>query len=224
MIISQKKPLDELLSMLSGIKKVGLVGCASCATSCETGGEKEMDELTETLKENGIEVVARIYPGESCQKMLVKKEIKAFKDTGIEAIISLACGDGAQTVAQLIDVPVFPANNTMFLGQVERIGIFNEMCRMCGDCVIGKTAGICPITKCAKSLVNGPCGGQKNGKCEVNPENDCAWILIYNKMKEQGREQQFIDQLLDDKPHGDHAYPRSINLKELKKAKEEVAQ
>ena len=217
MIISKKKPIDEVLSMLGDVKKVALVGCGSCATSCETGGENEMNEMTEILKNKGIEVVATAYPGESCQKMLVKKELKALKDSGAEAIISMACGDGAQTVAQLTDIPVYPANNTMFLGQVERIGIFNEMCRMCGDCVIGYTGGICPITKCAKSLVNGPCGGQKNGKCEVNPENDCAWILIYNKMKELGKEQQFVDQLLNDKPHGAHAFPRTVNLKEEKK-------
>ena len=224
MIITRKKPYEELLGMLGDAKKVVLVGCKSCATSCETGGEPEMAELTEKLKADGIEVVGTVYPDESCQKLLVKKELKAVKDAGYDAVISLACGDGAQTVAQLVDTPVYPANNTHFLGQVERIGIFNEMCRMCGDCVIGKTGGICPITKCAKSLVNGPCGGQKNGKCEVNPDNDCAWILIYNRMKDIGQEQQFIDQLLEDKPHGDHAYPRTVNLREEKSAKEEAAE
>lgn len=224
MIISKKKPVEELLGMLEGVKKVALVGCGSCATSCQTGGENEINELTEILKENGIEVLGTAIPAESCQKMLVKKEMKAFKDLEIDAVISLACGNGAQTVAQNTDLPVYPSNNTVFLGQVERIGIFNEMCRMCGDCVVGYCGGVCPITKCAKSLVNGPCGGQKNGKCEVNPENDCAWIVIYNKMKEQGKEQQFIDQLLADKPHGEHAYPRTVNLKEDKKAKEEAAE
>ncbi|MBO4445856.1 MAG: methylenetetrahydrofolate reductase C-terminal domain-containing protein [Clostridia bacterium] len=224
MIITRKKPYEELLSMLGDAKKVVLVGCKSCATSCETGGEPEMAALTEALKADGIEVVGTVYPDESCQKLLVKKELKAVRDTGYDAVVSLACGDGAQTVAQLVDTPVYPANNTMFLGQVERIGIFNEMCRMCGDCVIGYTGGICPITKCAKSLVNGPCGGQKNGKCEVNPENDCAWIMIYNRMKDIGQEQQFIDQLLEDKPHGEHAYPRTVNLKEDKKATEEAAE
>lgn len=224
MIITRKKPYEELLGMLGDAKKVVLVGCASCATACETGSEEEMAALTEKLKADGIEVVGTVYPDESCQKLLVKKELKAVKDAGYDAVISLACGDGAQTVAQLVDTPVYPANNTHFLGQVERIGIFNEMCRMCGDCVIGKTGGICPITKCAKSLVNGPCGGQKNGKCEVNPDNDCAWILIYNRMKDIGQEQQFIDQLLEDKPHGDHAYPRTVNLREEKSAKEEAAE
>lgn len=225
MIITEKKPYEELKAMLGDAKRVVLVGCKSCATSCETGGEPEMAALTEALKADGIEVVGTVYPDESCQKLLVKKEIKAIKELEYDAIISLACGDGAQTVAELVaDKPIYPANNTMFLGQVERIGIFNEMCRMCGDCVIGYTGGICPITKCAKSLVNGPCGGQKNGKCEVNPENDCAWILIYNKMKDIGKEQQFIDQLLEDKPHAKHAYPRCVNLKEQKKAAEEVTE
>ena len=224
MIITRKKPYEELLAMLGDVKRVALVGCASCATSCETGGEPEMAALTEALRADGIEVVGTVYPGEACQKLLVKKEIKAVRDAEFDAFISLACGNGAQTLAQVTDKPVYPANNTMFLGQVERIGIFNEMCRMCGDCEIGHTGGICPITKCAKSLVNGPCGGQKNGKCEVNPENDCAWILIYNKMKEQGKEQQFIDQLLDDKAYGAYSYPRTVNLKEEKKAAEEAAE
>ena len=104
----------------------------------------------------------------------------------------------------------------MFLGQIERVGMFHEYCKMCGDCVLGQTGGICPITKCAKSLVNGPCGGQKNGKCEVNPENDCAWIQIYNRMVALGQEDKFL-QTRDDKGYGDVAYPRHINLRGNKK-------
>lgn len=222
MVLSEKKPFEELLTMIGSAKKVILVGCGSCATSCETGGEKEIAELTAALAEKGIEVVGSVVPEESCQKLLIKKEMKAFKDSGAECVISMACGDGAQTVAQNTDLPVYPSNNTMFVAQTERVGIFNEMCRLCGDCVVGYTGGICPITKCAKSLVNGPCGGQKNGKCEVNPDNDCAWILIYEKMKEQGREQQFIDQLLNDKGYAKFSYPRTVNLKEKKK--EEAAE
>jgi len=224
LIISRKKPYEELLSMLGDAKRVALVGCGSCATVCETGGEPELAALKEALEKDGIEVVGTVYPSESCQKMLLKKEIKVLRDVDFDAYISLACGDGAQTLAQLSDKPIYPANNTMFLGQVERIGIFHEMCRMCGDCIIGHTGGICPITKCSKSLVNGPCGGQKNGKCEVNPDNDCAWILIYDRMKAIGQEQKFIDQLLMDKPHSPHAYPRTINLKEEKKVAKEAAE
>lgn len=217
MIISKKKPFEEVLDLLGDAKKVALVGCASCATSCKVGGEPELDEMEALLKEHGIEVVGRIIPDETCQKMLTKKELKAFKNTGAEAIIGMSCGNGIQTVAQLTDIPVYPSTNTHFLGQVERIGIFNEECRMCGDCVLGLTGGICPITQCAKSLVNGPCGGQKDGHCEVNAENPCAWIEIYKKLESMGQ----LDKLTKtrrDKGYASHSYPRHVNLKEKKEA------
>ena len=100
----------------------------------------------------------------------------------------------------------------MFLGQVERVGIFHEYCRMCGDCVLGSTGGICPITKCAKSLVNGPCGGQKNGKCEANPENDCAWIQIYNRLVAIGQEDKLLNARTD-KGYANAVYPKHVNLR-----------
>ncbi len=215
MIITQKKPIEELMAMLEGVTKVGLVGCGNCATACQTGGEKDLAEMKEYLEANGKQVVGCAIPDECCQKLLVKKEMKAFKDTDVEAIVCMACGDGAQTVAENIKLPVYPSNNTMFLGQVERVGVFNEACRMCGDCVVGTTGGICPITQCAKSLVNGPCGGQKNGKCEVNPDNDCAWIKIYNRLVELGQEDK-IGIVRADKGYAAFSYPRKISLKEGK--------
>lgn len=212
MIITQKKPIEELLAMLKGVKKAAIVGCGSCAAACQTGGEKEIQEMKAILEQHGIEVVATVLPEECCHKLLVKKETKALRSCGAEAIVGMACGDGVQTVADNIPLPVYPANNTMFLGQIERVGMFHEYCRMCGDCVLGSTGGICPITKCAKSLVNGPCGGQKNGKCEVNPENDCAWIQIYNRLVATGQEQKLM-QTRPDKGYADAAYPRHINLR-----------
>ena len=101
----------------------------------------------------------------------------------------------------------------MFLGQVARVGMFNEYCRMCGDCVLGSTGGICPVTQCAKSLVNGPCGGQKNGKCEANAENDCAWIKIYNRLVALGQEDK-LGMTRRDKDYSSVSYPRHINLRE----------
>ena len=187
MIITQKKPKEELLAMLEGVTKVALVGCGQCASACQTGGEKELGEMKAFLEENGKEVVGSVLPDECCHKLLVKKDLKAVRDAGAEAIVGLSCGDGVQTVADNVSIPVYPANNTLFLGQIERVGMFNEYCRMCGDCVLGSTGGVCPITRCAKSLVNGPCGGQKNGKCEVNPDNDCAWILIYKRLEATGQ-------------------------------------
>ena len=212
MIITQKKPIEELLEMLKGVKKVAIVGCNNCAAACQTGGEKEVQEMKALLEERGFEVVATITPAECCHKLLVKKDTKPIKDSGAEAVVGMSCGDGVQTVADNIALPIYPANNTMFLGQVERVGMFNEYCRMCGDCVLGATGGICPITKCAKSLVNGPCGGQKNGKCEVNPENDCAWIQIYNRLVATGQEDKLF-QTRKDKGYADVAYPRHINLR-----------
>ena len=216
MIITQKKPLEELLSMLGSPRRVALVGCGNCASACQTGGEKELQELKAALEEKGFQVVATVLPEECCHKMLVKKELKVLRDSGAEAVIGMACGDGVQTVADNVNLPVYPANNTLFLGQIERVGIFHEYCRMCGDCVLGSTGGICPVTQCAKSLVNGPCGGQKNGKCEVNPENDCAWIRIYNRLVSLGQE----DLLLRPRPDKGYSathYPRHINLREGKK-------
>ena len=215
MIITSKKPREELLSMLQGFHKIAIVGCANCAAACQTGGEKEVLEMKAFLEEQGFEVVATVVPDECCHKLLVKKDTKPIKDSGAEAIVGMACGDGVQTVADNIALPIFPANNTMFLGQVERVGMFNEYCRMCGDCVLGSTGGICPITKCAKSLVNGPCGGQKNGKCEVDPNNDCAWIQIYNRLVAIGQV-ELLGKTRTDKGYADTAYPRHINLREKK--------
>ena len=212
MIITRKKPIEELLAMLEGVKKVAIVGCGNCAAACQTGGEKEIEEMKALLEERGMEVVATVLPEECCHKMLVKKETKVLRDCGAEAVVGMACGDGVQTVADNIQLPIYPANDTMFLGQVERVGMFHEYCRMCGDCVLGQTGGICPVTKCAKSLVNGPCGGAKNGKCEVNPENDCAWIQIYNRMVAIGQEDLFL-KTRKDKGHSKNAYPRHINLR-----------
>lgn len=214
MIVSRKKPLESLLAMLGDAKKVALVGCKSCATACGVGGEKECNELKAQLEERGYEVVGFVLPDESCHKMLVRKEIKPLLAAEPDAIVSLACGSGCQSVAENARVPVYPANDTLFVGQTERVGMFHEMCRTCGDCVLGETGGICPMTKCAKSLVNGPCGGQKNGKCEVNPENDCAWILIYNRLKELGK-LDCMERTLDD--HSCRSYPQHVNLREAKK-------
>ena len=216
MIITRKKPIEELLAMLEGVEKVAIVGCNNCAAACQTGGEKEIQEMKTILEAHGMEVVATVLPNECCHKMLVKKDTKVLRDCGAEAIVGMACGDGVQTVADNISLPIYPANNTLFLGQVERVGIFHEYCRMCGDCVLGSTGGICPVTRCAKGLTNGPCGGQKKGKCEVNPENDCAWIAIYKRLEATGQLHK-LDQPRPDKGYAAAAHPGHLNLREMKK-------
>ena len=212
MIVTRKKPVEQVLAMLRGVRRVALVGCASCAAACQTGGEKELEQMRQLLQEQGIETVGTVLPDECCHMLLVKRDLKPLRDSGAEAIVCLACGDGTQTVAANTAVPVFPANDTLFLGQIERAGVFREACRMCGDCVLGSTGGICPITKCAKSLVNGPCGGQKNGKCEANPENDCAWIQIYNRLVAIGQEDKLLNARTD-KGYANAVYPKHVNLR-----------
>ena len=211
MIITKKKPPEALLAMLRSFRRVALVGCGSCAAACQTGGEKELGQMRQFLEENGFAVVGTALPEECCHMLLVRRDLKPLRECGAEAIVGLACGDGVQTIAKnCTGIPVYPANNTMFLGEVARVGIWEEACKMCGDCVLGTTGGICPITQCAKSLVNGPCGGQKNGKCEVNPENDCAWIQIYKRLEQLGQ----LDKLTmtrPDKGYEKVAYPRTIN-------------
>lgn len=212
MIVTQKKPIEELMAMIGDAKKIALLGCGSCATACATGGEKEISELKTYLESKGKTVVATGVADYCCMSMGVKSAMKKLLAGGPDAVVVMSCGDGVQTASSHSPVPVYPSNNTMFLGEAVRFGQFEEACHLCGDCMLGSTGGICPITRCAKSLVNGPCGGQKNGKCEVNPENDCAWIMIYNRLEKLGQ----LDKLKvrrKDKGYQKVSYPREINIR-----------
>jgi Methylene-tetrahydrofolate reductase C terminal. len=215
MIISEKKPFDEILEYLKDSKKVIITGCSLCASTCKVGGEEEVLAMKAKLEENGKEVLGYKILDPSCNLLKTRKDLKGLKDElkDADAILSLACGDGTQTVAKLVKNSVYPGNNTLFIGEVERVGQYAEACRACGSCQLGWTAGICPVTICAKGLLNGPCGGASKGKCEVDPENDCAWILIYDKLKEQGK----LDNLLEIRDPRDYKvsyHPRKIDLKD----------
>lgn len=212
MIITQKKPLEELMGMIGSANKIAVIGCGSCATACATGGEKEIAELKAHLESVGKTVVATSVAEYCCMNLTVKGKVKPFMPAGAEVVVCMSCGDGVQVVANNVPVPVYPSNNTMFLGEAVKFGLFEEACHLCGDCVLGSTGGVCPITRCAKSLVNGPCGGQKGGKCEVNPENDCAWIKIYNRLEATGQLEK-LAQTRDDKGYEAVAYPRTINIR-----------
>jgi len=191
MIIAQRKPLEDIEAMLAGYKKLLILGCGTCVTICWAGGEKEVAIIASQLrlasKKDGNELVTLEATVErQCEKELVE----ALKDRvqQVDAVLSMACGAGVQTVAELFpDTPVYPALNTMFVGMPDREGVWLENCRTCGDCFLDRTGGICPIVRCAKGLLNGPCGGTNNGKCEVDPEKDCAWTLIYRRLDQQGR-------------------------------------
>jgi len=214
LIISQHKPFKEIQDMLRGSEKLVLIGCGQCATACKSGGEEELIAMKKNLEDVDKQILAFIVPETSCNYLLVRRDLKKIKDAldEADAVLSFACGDGTQTIAKLVKIPVYPGNNTLFVGEVERVGQYSEACRTCGDCVLGMTGGICPVTRCAKSLLNGPCGGAKNGKCEVNPENDCAWILIYNKLKELNQMDK-LTEIHEPKEFSQNTYPRNLNLR-----------
>ena len=213
MIITQKKPIEEVMAMVGDAKTVAIVGCNSCATACQTGGEAQVQELKKILEDAGKTVVGTTICDYCCMNLGVKGKMKPIVAAGPECIVCMSCGDGVQCVAKNTpSIPVYPSNNTMYLGEAVRFGVWEEACRFCGECVLGQTGAICPVTQCAKSLMNGPCGGQKNGKCEVNPENPCAWIKIYERLQATGQ----VDKMLntrEDKGYAAHAYPRTISLR-----------
>ena len=160
MIITQKKPMEELMAMVGDAKTVAIVGCNSCATACHTGGEPEVAALAKALEAAGKKVVGTTIADYCCMNLGVKGKMKPLVAAKPDCVICMSCGDGVQCVAKNAPgIPTYPSNNTMYLGEAVRFGVWEEACHFCGDCVLGQTGGICPVTQCAKSLVNGPCGG-----------------------------------------------------------------
>lgn len=193
MIIVQQKSLKEIFEMTNGFKKLLLVGCDGCASVVQVGGERQAEVLKSLLemdrKVKGEEVVdtKAISILRQCDRQIAATALNPLIKE-YDAVVCLGCGVGVQTLADLYeDKLIIPANDTEFLGMHDtKADKFYEMCRACGDCILFETGGVCPITRCAKSLLNGPCGGQAKGKCEVGGwKNDCAWVLIYNRLKER---------------------------------------
>ena len=191
MIITKKKPNEEIDEMIAPFEKLFVVGCGTCATKCMTGGEEQVNEIVERL---GERVVGYQVVEEPCDKRLNRRDLREYKKKieAADAVIVMSCGVGVQAIADYADKVVIPATDTMFMGETERFGIFHNRCYACGDCILDETGGICPITRSAKGLLNGPCGGFVEGKCEVGGyEEDCAWTLIYNRLKDQDRLELF---------------------------------
>jgi len=192
MIVGGRKPLEEIAASIENYRHVLIVGCGGCVTVCLSGGEKEVRTLARELshfpKYRGFSPSFKTAAIErQCEFDLVKNFLEV--PTNTDAILSLACGAGVQILADVFEpIPVVPALNTTFLGAADEPGVWREKCRGCGDCILVYTAGICPIARCAKSLLNGPCGGtQGDGNCEVDPELPCAWTLIFNRLKKQNK-------------------------------------
>jgi hypothetical protein len=186
--ITRQKTLAEIEKMLGKDSKVFLVGCGTCATMCRTGGKDEVLVMAARLADLGKAVTGSAVIPTVCDaqdREAVSENTKAMEQA--ECILVMACAYGVQTLALYTDKAVYPALDTLFMGQEMSPGVFSEVCAQCGECVLGWTGGICPFTGCPKGLLNGPCGGAKNGKCEVSSEKQCAWELIYDRLRKQGR-------------------------------------
>ena len=191
MIVADKKPIEEIIEFVKGHGRVLILGCNECVTVCEAGGKKEVGLLASALRmyfaKDGVEKTfgERTLERQCDHEYL--EEIRNIVDN-YDAILSIACGVGVQfTAEQYRTMPVYPGVNTMFMGATESRGVWTERCQGCGQCILALTGGICPVSRCAKRIFNGPCGGSSKGKCEVNKDLDCGWQLIVDRLKALGR-------------------------------------
>ena len=210
--ITKQKSIEDIQESLKELDKIFVVGCGTCTTMTKTGGVDQVEEMKEHLLEMGKRVTGSTIIPTACDDMTeeaMKENDQFIRST--DAVLSMSCALGVHRMSLSLGIPVIPAVDTLFIGVEETPGYFREACDQCGQCLLGETAGVCPITACHKGLVNGPCGGTNDGKCEVDKEKDCAWTLIYNRLKEQGR----LDLMHHYQPPRNHhttLRPRSVKI------------
>lgn len=191
MIVGEQKSIAEIKQIVSPYKKLLILGCGTCVKTCFAGGEDEVATLASALrlsfKRSGEDIsIEELTIERQCEDEFIQEAAPAISHN--TAVLSLACGAGVQAIARrFVDVPVLPGVNTTFIGVLEKQGLFTEECLGCGDCMLAVFGGICPVSRCSKKLLNGPCGGSRNGKCEVNPETDCAWQFIIARLEVLGQ-------------------------------------
>lgn len=191
MIVGQQKPFEEILTMIRNHRKILVFGCNTCVAVCHQGGNKQAEILAQLLRirlgqEDQDIIIEHDGIERQCEHDFYAPVLDKLSD--YDAVLSLACGIGVQFMAGKFEsLPVYPGLNTTFLGAVDRPGFFSEKCQACGNCLLAVTGGICPISRCAKRLLNGPCGGTSKGKCEINKDIDCAWQLIVNRLESLNR-------------------------------------
>jgi len=220
MITAERKPMEEILDYINPFKNIILVGCNEYITVCSAGGRKEVGLLSSSLqmaflKEGKTLSVKEITLERQCDPEYVEELAPYISQA--DAVLSMACGCGVQELAKRYPQKlIFPALNTKFMGASERQGVWSERCKGCGDCLLGLTGGICPVARCSKQIMNGPCGGSTDGKCEISPDVDCAWHLIWERLKSLGLEDRYEDiiEAKDWRPSW-HGGPRKIIREDL---------
>ena len=198
--VTEQKPLEEIVKYLDRCHRVYIVGCGTCPTMLHTGGKEEILDMKEKIEGAGKEVSGWMVIPTACDPLTKDALAESIKDiTETDCILVMSCAFGVQTVSYHSNKPVYPALNTLFIGKEEEPGHFVEVCAQCGNCVLGYTGGICPVVRCAKGLLNGPCGGSVDGKCEVDPDTPCAWQAIIDRLTSLG----LLDQLEEIQPPKD---------------------
>ncbi|MFC1994197.1 methylenetetrahydrofolate reductase C-terminal domain-containing protein [Chloroflexota bacterium] len=187
-LITKQKSIEEIQQSLEKEDRIYIVGCGTCATMCLTGGKAEVLKMKDVLAEMGKTVVGWMVIPTSCDDLAAEALKQDAETIGqADCILAMPCALGVQAIARSTDKRVCPAQDTLFMGVEESQGHFSEVCKQCGECVLAWTGGICPVVACHKALLNGPCGGTNEGKCEVDPDKDCAWTLIYQRLEKLGR-------------------------------------
>lgn len=216
MIVTKQKEKDTLLTQIEKFNRFFLIGCSECATLCETGSEEVVLKLKEWLESINKTVTGWFVAKTGCQILGTRAELKKFKEQleGAECILALSCGAGTQSLTEIFEEkPVIPVNDTLFIGNMRRLKEFEEKCRACGECLLAIT-GVCVVTLCPKSMLNGPCGGYKDGKCEVYSHRKCVWIVAYNLLERRGLVDMFYENILGPKDWSKAGSPRYHHVKE----------
>lgn len=212
MILTMQKNLAEILEFIPCDKNVAVIGCPECATQCQTGGETEVANMAKALEAAGRTVVAAFVPlGPLCNMQSCNVTLKRRKREmeNVEIILTLGCGSGVAAMAATSELPTYSGNDTHGIASKTREGTVSEKCSGCGHCELGHTGGICPVTLCSKGLMNGPCGGASDGKCEVDETRECGWVQIYERLKELGQLDEFRKCRI--KNHDVEYKPRRVN-------------
>jgi ferredoxin len=203
MIIAEQKPFAEIKGLVGKAQKVLVVGCGTCVTVCFAGGAREAATVASMLRmasrlDGEKKTVTDVTVQRQCEWEYLDQITEQVEDANV--VLSLGCGVGVQAIAEHFPQAwVVPGLNTSFLGMPTEQGVWTELCAACGDCILGLTGGICPIARCSKSLLNGPCGGSEDGHCEIDPDIPCAWQLIYDRLAGAGK----LDNLLEIQPPKD---------------------